>query len=137
MSSKFNFVQILLAAVILLSVSSCAKNRTLNALEGTWEVTSYTEDGVELIGFLISAMTIEFEEYGENSGDCNITFILVDGSVLPTTIEEYECNDDGSEVDLVYVDGTKETYDFTVEGDDLEMEGTIDGSRYEISADRD
>ena len=137
MSSRFNFVQILFAALILLTVASCAKNRTLNALQGDWEVTSYTEDGVELMGFLLTSMTIEFEEYGESDGDCNINFILVDGSTIPSGVQEYECNDDGSEIDLVYSDGTKETWNFSIDGDKLEMDGTFDGTRYEIRADRD
>lgn len=137
MISKFSFLQVLFAVVILFSLSSCAKNRTLNALQGDWEVTSYTEDGVELVGFLITSMSIEFEEYGESKGDCNITFVLVDGSTVPSSVAEYACNDDGTEVDFIYSDGTKETYNFNVEGDDLEMDGTFDGTRYEIRADRD
>lgn len=131
-----SYVTIFLLSAFVLFGSSCKKNRTLNALQGDWEVTSYTEDGEELINSFISSFTMEYEEYGESAGDFQWTFIEVGGGT--TVINgEYICNDDATELDLEFDGGGDVEFDFEVDGDELTMEGNVDGFFYVIRADRD
>ena len=125
----------MMLAVVVLN-SSCKKSRILNSLEGDWEVTSFTEDGEELINVLFSAVTLEFEEYGSDEGDFNMTFVDVYGSVTPFS-GEYECNDDGDELDVTFSTGERLEFDFDLDDDELTMEGNIDGYFWIIRADRD
>jgi len=122
-------------------VNSCEKDdpkdNILNQLEGEWDVKSFTEDGVETVGFLFNIFEMEYEEYESNEGDFRWTLIDVNGQ---TTIisGEYECNTAGDEVELSFrnnslFEGTYE-FDMTIDDDDLSLEGNIDGLKYVIDA---
>lgn len=130
-----------LFAVILLGFSAaftgCSPEIVFaRNLEGDLEVTSYTLDGEELMGFLITTFDMEFEEYDGDEGDFDFTVVFETGG-SDALSGEYSLNSDGDEIDLVYSDGTVEMWDADLEGDDLELTAVIDGVRYVIEAERD
>ncbi|MBR9922621.1 MAG: hypothetical protein GYB31_17440 [Bacteroidetes bacterium] len=134
----FSFV-----AVMALSVAGCKKNRILNQLAGDWEVTSFTEDGVELMGqsAYFTAFEIEYEDYEDTEGDFSWTLVDVYGDTYVVT-GEYECNEAGDEVELTFQTGTVFNddlveFDFEVDKTSLTMKGSVDGFAYEIEADKD
>lgn len=118
-------------------LSSCNPETVLaKSLEGDWTVSSFTEDGTEVIGFLINRFDLEFKEYDGDEGDFTFTVIYATGATEALT-GEYELDSEGTEMDLTYTDGTTEKWDIEVEGDDLTLETNIDGTRYVINAERD
>lgn len=112
--------------------------KTARDLEGDWEVTSFTKDGTETMQVLITSFGIEFEEYdrGNDEGDFTFSLIFTDGS-SSTLSGEYLVDDDGSNLELTYTDGTVENWNLDLEKDDLEMSAVLDGFNYNIRADRD
>lgn len=126
----------------LLFFSGCtlfdADLKTARNLEGDWEVTSFTEDGTETMQVLITSFGIEFEEYdrGNDEGDFTFSLIFTDGS-SSTLSGEYLVDEDGSNLELTYTDGTVENWNLDLEKDDLEMSAVLDGFNYNIRADRD
>ena len=123
--------------VLLVLLSGCNPERiAARSLEGDWDVTSYTVDGQELMGADISRFTMEFEEYDGDEGDFDIDINFADGrsSIFSG---DYELNSDGDEIDFDYDAGGEETYDLTIDDNDLELNGNIDGFRVVIVAERD
>ena len=69
MNFKATRLALLSLFVLSLTFSSCDPLRPiLMILEGDWDVTSFTEDGVEVMGTVFTSIQIEFEEYGETEG---------------------------------------------------------------------
>lgn len=126
-----------LGVVIMMSLTSCNPENVLaRALEGDWEVKSYTIDGEELIGFTVTSFDMEFEEYDGDEGDFN--FDLVNSNGQTSNFRgEYSLNSDGDELDLTYNGGDIEMWDISIDGDDMELEANFDGVRYVIDAEKD
>jgi hypothetical protein len=138
---KMTKISGLLAVSLLfvIMVSSCTKEaRLIRNLEGTWDVTSYTEDGVELMGAFLQSFTMDFESYSNADDEGDVEFVLVDAFVGSTTTDRgtYTVKDEGTEIEIT-IDGETETFDIELDGDDLTMETVSDGVRYEIEAERD
>ena len=113
-------------------LTSCNPETVLGRnLEGDWNITSFSEDGTELIGNLLTSAEFEFGEYDGDEGSFKLTIVDFTGGTSVAQ-GDYELNADGDEVELIYTDGSKETYDVTVDGNEMEMVGVIDGFRYEI-----
>ncbi|MCI4667845.1 MAG: hypothetical protein MRZ79_06765 [Bacteroidia bacterium] len=134
-----NIFSTLSLAALLVSAAlftSCNPENVLaKNLEGDWEMKSFTVDGTELIGADLTSGEIDFDEYDGDEGDFTLTFVNNAGQ---TTIAkgEYELNSEGTEIELTYEDGTLEEYDIEVDGDEVTMEGNIDGFLIKIEADR-
>ncbi|MEO0640990.1 MAG: hypothetical protein AAFY70_14755 [Bacteroidota bacterium] len=141
MNFKATRLALLSLFVLSLTFSSCDPLRPiLMILEGDWDVTSFTEDGVEVMGTVFTSIQIEFEEYGETEGETNWTFLGTNGASTLVT-GDYQLNDDGSEVEISFNSGslTGEILDFDLdlEDDEMELAGNIDGFRWVIDADKD
>ncbi len=137
MSKLHRILGLLLLVLSLSTLSSCNPETVLaKSLEGDWNVTSFTEDGTELIGFLVNRFDIEYKEYDGDEGDFTFTIIYISGAT-ETLSGEYELNAEGTDIDLTYTDGTVEKWDIEVEDDDLTLETNIDGTRYVMNAERD
>lgn len=134
--NKNLFYLLPLLLVALLGSSCSPENVTARRLEGDWDIASFRFDGTEAIGAGISLATMEFEEYDGEEGDFNFVIIYEAGGT-ETFSGDYSLNADGDELDLTYTDGTIESYDLTLEDDDLEMSGNFDGTRVDIEAERD
>lgn len=134
-----NIFKTLTFALLLASAAlftSCNPELVLaKNLEGTWDVTSFTIDGEEIINAGLVSAEFEFDEYDGSEGDFKLTLV---GSTGATSIGrgDYELNADGDEIDLNYDDGSTEAYDVEVDGDKVTFEGNIGGFLYIIKADR-
>ena len=141
MNAPYSFTRIALWTVVLcpLMVVGCKDDDTSpgedtnNRLEGEWNVISFTQDGVELVGAAANfqSVTYEFEKESALGGEVESTFLLNSGQTSLDE-EDYELNEDGDELSLD--DG--EQYDIDVDDDDLELEGNIGGFAVRIRAER-
>ncbi len=105
-------------------------------MAGTWDATSVTEDGVELIGSVFTSFEMYFGEYNkkDGKGDYKFTAILLGSSIVETGT--YSLDSAGEEVTFTTDSGETTTYMLMLDGDNLELEGTVDGLKYIIQAKR-
>ena len=130
---SIGFVLLLLTA---LSFTSCDKiKRVANNLEGDWKVKSFTIDGVEAMRVGVNNFTLEFDDYSDDEGDFEWRIIYVDGT-SETLSGEYGIDDDGKELELNANDKAYQM-DMDLDGDELELEGIVDGEKVIIKADKD
>jgi hypothetical protein len=142
--SKVNLTAIALFLLILPGLTSCKKddndkngNSNLReAIVGEWEITSFTLDGVEVMGTIILASKMEFEAYSGSNGDFEWRINYGDGS-SETQSGDYEVDEEDKEVELQSNDGETFKLDLDIDGDELELSGNLDGERIVIKADRD
>ena len=104
-------------------------------LEGEWEVTSFTVDGVESMQALFSRFVMEYEKYNDGEGDFNFTLNNIAGGT-DNFFGEYVVDEDGTNLELTYDNGAVENWDLDLEKDNLDMTSVIDGSNYRITAER-
>jgi hypothetical protein len=113
-------------------ISNCAR------LEGTWQCTSWVEDGEEFFGdtIFISSAEITFKALEGNQGDYdwNITY-LIGGQ--ESIIGAYVVNTSCDEVTITPKSGTPSTYQFMISGDELTLEGNINNVQIELQFSKD
>jgi hypothetical protein len=138
LSTLLSFSLLIFVALSLVSCDPAV--RIAKKLEGNWDVTSYTEDGVEFMTVDINTFKIEFEEYADDEGDFSWTLIDTGGAsiILDGT---YEMKKDGDEMDITFksgaLNGTSSTLDVDLNEDELGLSGNINGFLIKIEADRD
>ncbi|TAE51418.1 MAG: hypothetical protein EAZ89_10160 [Bacteroidetes bacterium] len=138
LSTLLSFSLLIFVALTLVSCDPAV--RIAKKLEGNWDVTSYTEDGVEFMTVDINTFKIEFEEYADDEGDFSWTLIDTGGAsiILDGT---YEMKKDGDEMDITFksgaLNGTSSTLDVDLNEDELGLSGNINGFLIKIEADRD
>jgi len=128
-----------LALFVLISFSSC-KEKLYNQLEGDWKATSVKEDGDELLGSDLTGLTLEFDDYSADDDEGDFSWTFSDDIEDYTESGTYEVDSEDAQVKIIVTDGTDSyTYNFDVEvdGDELTLEGNIDGSEIVIEAERD
>ncbi len=144
-TTAFSIVSTKALALILLvlpAMTSCDKCKdddkptAKEQLVGEWEIKSFTIDGVEVKGSVITASKMEFEAYTGNNGDFEWDINYIDGSSERQS-GDYEVDEEEKEIELEGNDGERLKFDFDLEGDDLELSGTHDGERYVLKAERD
>ena len=136
---KIRFAAFVMAAVVMVGMTSCKKDKEPTQKEliiGEWEVKSFTIDGVEVKGTIVTTSKVEFEAYTGNNGDFEWLIVFGDGSTELTS-GDYEVDEEDREVELQNNDGETITFEFDVENDELELDGIIEGERYLIKAERD
>lgn len=106
---------------------------------GDWEVTSFTQDGVEFVGSNASynSIQIEFGAYDRADQRGIFTWTLIDN--LGATITwrgNYEIIESTSEVEMTFTTPFSAFAIFIVEcmGERLELNGNIDGYKWIIQA---
>lgn len=140
--SKINLTALALLLLVLSGFTSCKKdddkdNDNLRAaIVGEWEVTSFTLDGVEVMGTVVLASKMEFEAYSGSNGDFEWSINYGDGS-SELQSGDYEVDEEDKEVELQSNDGEIFKLEADVDGDELELSGILDGERIVIKADRD
>lgn len=138
--SKINLLALGLLLITLPSLVSCKKDKhepTLREnLVGDWEIKSFTVDGVEAKGFIITTSKMEFEAYTGTNGDFEWFIAYVDGS-SETQVGDYEVDEDDKEIELENAEGDRLKFDVDLDDDELELSGIIDGERYVLKAERD
>ncbi len=129
------------AAALLLSfvLAGCSKEAKIGKkLAGTWDVTSYTIDGVESMGSVFSSVELFFGTYNKKDRKGDYTFTAVD-ALGQTTVEKgtYSLNDTGEEVTFTADSGGDDSiFMLTLDGDNLEMETTTNGYKIILQAKR-
>jgi hypothetical protein len=136
---KFGLLPCLL---FVLAVSSCKKDDPTLAeqMADDWDVESFTEDGIESIGADITTMKMEYEAYSGDDGDFTWDITYVDGSNEKVQ-GEWSVDEADKELNLTFTSGGASggtvTFDIDLDGNNLELEGVLDGFNYRIKADRD
>ncbi len=143
--SKINLATLALLLLVLAGFTSCKKdddddkngNSNLRqAIVGEWEVTSFTFDGVEVMGTVITYSKMEFESYTGSNGDFEWNIVYGDGS-SENQIGDYEVDEEDNEVELQSANGSIFKLEAEVNGDELELSGILDGERVVVKAERD
>ena len=127
---------LLFIAMGILATTGCQEDEdpneaTNNRLDGDWEVESWTLDGTEVMNSLVVSFEMEFDKQGPTDGETEWTVIRNNGTT-DRTEGDYQVENDGTEIDF---DGTD--FDIRIDGDELELEGIVNGVRWEIEAERD
>lgn len=131
------FPALALAFFASLTLSSCVKDKIARDLEGTWNVTSYNEDGVELVGDIITDFEMEYEEYDseEQEGECTWTISVTGASETINGV--YEVDQEKAELTITFDNGETATFDIEIDGDNLELSGEAFGANADVEAERD
>jgi hypothetical protein len=133
---------LVLLMLVLPAMTSCDKCKDKNEptlkeqIVGEWEIKSFTIDGVEIKGAIVTSSKMEFDAYSGNNGDFEWLIFYVDGS-SERQLGDYELDEGEKEIVLEDSDGDRLEFDFDLDGDDLELSGTLDGERYILKAERD
>ena len=131
------YFKLLLVCLIGFTAISCNEDTDPNEdiatqLDGDWDVTSFTLDGVEQMGFSINTFSMDFKKENAIGGETDWEFTTVTGESQRLS-GDFEVQNDGKEIDL---DGSDLDISFK-SNDRLSLDGNIDGQRWEIEADRD
>ena len=129
---------LLLCLFATLSFAACGDDddvdpneETNNRLEGEWEVDSWTVDGVEVMGSLVTSFDMEYEKQGPTDGE--VEWTIIGGNGATSRVDgDYDIENSGTEIDI---DG--DDFDIEIDGDDLELSGTVNAERWVIEAERD
>jgi len=129
---------LLLVLPAMTSCDKCKDDRTTlkDELVGEWQIESFTIDGVEAKGSVITSSKLEFEDYSGSNGDFEWFIHYFDGS-SELQVGDYEVDETDKEITLEDNEGDRIKFDFDLEGNDLELSGIIDGERYVLKAERD
>jgi hypothetical protein len=114
----------LLIVLSLLSLQSCKKD--YKKFDGTWNVTSWTEDGDEYIGGAneYTSVKIIFDADDKDSG--NVTFKIEDtigDSYSLSGTYTLEAKDDKI---TITIDGDAAKFDYKFDGSNVELDDSID-----------
>lgn len=129
----------LFALMLTVSLTSC-KEKLYNQLEGDWNVTSWKIDGTEGFDEGVEEFIIEFDDYDADAeeGDFSWKISYDDGS-SESLSGTYEVDEEDKVVTFNFDNPLAASYDFDLDldGDELSLEGNIDGSDFVIEAERD
>lgn len=137
MHPAFRTPLLCLTALATLALASCddddldPREEANNRLEGDWDVTSWTLDGSEAIGFTVTSFEMEYDKEDAFDGEAEWTILAADGRTTRVS-GDYEIEDEGRGIE---VDG--DDFDLEIDGDRLEISGAVNGVRWDIEADRD
>ena len=134
-SRMFAFLMLSIAVVGLASCKKDPKPTLKDEVVGNWEVKSFTEDGVELMGSVVTSFTMKYEKFSGLNGDFAWVIFYSDGTSERIT-GDYEVDVEDKQIKLIKDDGTT-TMELTVANDGIEVEGIIDGFRYVVKGKRD
>lgn len=144
MNKQFFQIPVAIFAALMLTLTACEKDKdkpkpeptVQEKLVGKWEIKSFTLDGVEIKGTIVSTSTIELEAYSGIDGDFEWMINYTDGT-LDRTTGDYIADVAEKEIKFEADNGENIKFDFDLDGDDLELSGTLDGERYILKAERD
>ena len=142
--SKSGLLAFSLLLLLPSGFTSCKKDKdeaprpltTREQFVGKWEIKSFTIDGVEVKGSVITASKMEFEAYSGSNGDFewNIQYSYGTSEVQSG---DYTVDEVDKEIDLENAEGEHQQLDFDLDGNSLELSGISDGQRVVLKAKRD
>ena len=122
LNSMKKFALLVLFALPL-AFTSCKKDFKL--LDGTWEITSWTYNGIDLIhSNLFSEATIIFTSDDKDDGTFTWTFTVEED--IERIAGKYTMDAKANTITLT-MDDTPQTFSYKVDKDNLELTGTVDG----------
>jgi hypothetical protein len=135
---KNAFLLPLTIVALSFGLTSCDKDdelsqEELQALAGLWDITSYSIDGDEYIGFLAESGTIEFDPDGLSGGEFTQSIKFFDEEEPAYISGEYTVNARKGEIRLEY-DGVVVTANIEIDGDELDWKGRQDGFPLDVAA---
>lgn len=121
---------LLLLMAMAVGLASCSKDPNLvtnEALEGTWDITSYTFDGDEAYGSdgLFNDGVISFTMDEDFTGSTTTTLTVFPGTEFESTetgTATYEISNEGATVTITDEDGEKTVASITIEESTYTME---------------
>ena len=142
--SKSSLLAFGLLLLLLTGFTSCEKDKDeapkppsiREQFVGKWAIKSFTIDGVEVKGSVITASKMEFEAYTGSNGDFEWSINYADGS-SEIQSGEYTVDETDKEVDLENAEGEHQKLDFDLDGNNLELSGISEGQRIVMKAKRD
>ena len=133
------FAMLLLVLPAMTSCDKCKDDEQPSVREqlvGEWEIKSFTIDGVEVKGTIVTTSKMEFEAYTGNNGDFEWSIQFADGS-NETQTGDYEVDEADKEIEFENEAGERQKFDYDLDGDELELSGISDGERVVLKAERD
>ncbi len=137
-SSLQAFPKLLILAALLAFGQACDKDadpreEANNRLNGDWEVTSLTINGVEVIPTTYASFDMEYKKEDPFSGTAEWTLITASSGQTEKAKGDYEVQADGREIDFEGDDLDLEFRD----DDRIELDGVVNGRGWKIKAKRD
>jgi len=130
---------IAMLALASFTLTSCEKDEDKPSLKaqivGDWKITSYTVDGAEYMGSLVTSSKVEFEPYSGTKGDYEWDIFYADGT-SDRSSGDYIVDEEDA---VIEIEEDGETYDLEVEinNNKLELSGNMEGFRVILKANRD
>jgi hypothetical protein len=93
----------------------------------TWNVTSFTANGGELIGSVVTSYKLTFTKVDAATGD--VTHTMIQNGLTDVATENYTIRNSGKEISI---DG--DVLSISISGNTLTMEGNLDGVAAKIVA---
>jgi hypothetical protein len=125
-------------ALSFLTLSSCKKDKDPTLAErlvGTWDVTSFTVDGVELVNFVMQTFTMRYNEVQGGEGAFRWTIVYVDGSTEVTN-GFFSVNEENESIRLE-ADGEVIRLDIDLRNNNsVVLSGNVDGESVVLRATR-
>ena len=101
-----------------------------------WEIEPFTIDGVGVKGSIITSSKRQSEASTGSNGDFEWSIHFVDGS-SENQSGDYTVDEEDQEIALENNEGKHIKFDFDLDGDDLELSGTLDApSKYAYQYDQ-
>lgn len=129
--NSLNWIAALCAVVLLGSCdnSSPDPNEEMNnKIQGEWDVDSFTQDGVEAVGYFYTSFEMEFKAESSVEGETEWTRIKADGTIVKEKTG-YKISNDGQTIKI-----DDSNLNILFRGNILVLSGNIDGFRVEIEA---
>lgn len=144
MNKQFFQIPLAIFAGLMLTLTACEKDKdkpkpeptVQEKLVGNWEIQSFTLDGVEIKGTIVASSTLELEAYTGVNGDFEWEINYTDGT-SDHTAGDYQVDTDDQEIKFEANNGEDLQFEYDLDGDDLELSGTLEGQRYILKAERD
>ncbi len=132
------FLFIALAATLSATMGSCKKDggSACEQLKGEWRAKSWTIDGTEVIGTLITSSIIEFGKLDGNRGNLYWDTTFGPGGQTQNESGKYEVNKSCTEITFIQSGEAPEILEFDINKDKLTLEGISDGYLLKITFDR-
>ena len=144
MFKQFFQIPVAIFAALMLTLTACEKDKdkpkpeptVQEKMVGKWDVKSFTIDGVEIKGSIVTTSNFDLKAYTGNDGDFAWVINYADGTSDHTN-GDYTVDTDDKEIKFDADNGEHIQFDFDLDGNDLELSGTLEGERYILKAKRD